>query len=243
MHLETGVMSATPEQVQEILALRDRKVAPKQIARKLRLRPAEVSSIIRAQAEANPERHSHPRTLPSLRDCIINAKAADHFFGRSQKDSVNGLAQIFLARQDGHQYLMTSFLVDYWCLGVKNALGPRKVDPAEYARTIQIASENQEGGFREISLEQAQAVIFGGLDYAKSLGFDPHPDFERAKKQLGLKLADLPQLKFGKDGKPMYISGPYDNPDRIIAKLTNSVGADNFHYLMQAGGPDELPWS
>ncbi|MEM9162535.1 MAG: DNA-binding response regulator, partial [Cyanobacteria bacterium P01_F01_bin.4] len=120
-------MPATPEQVQEILALRDRKVAPKQIARKLGLRPAEVSSIIRTQAEANPEKYSHPRALPPLRECVINAKAADHFFGTQtrKKESVSGLAQIFLARQEGNQYLMTSYLVDYWCLGVKNAMGPR----------------------------------------------------------------------------------------------------------------------
>ncbi|MEM8806011.1 MAG: DNA-binding response regulator [Cyanobacteria bacterium P01_G01_bin.38] len=243
-------MSATDEQVQEILALRDRKVAPKQIARKLGLRPAEVSSIIRTQAEANPEKYSHPRALPPLKECLINANAADYFLGaqkqknllktlgkKLKKDGVGGLAQIFLVRQDGHQYAVTSFLVDYWCLGVKDAFGPRKMSPADYERMVDMAVGNYDQAFKQISLEQIQAIVFGAYDYAKSLGLDPHPDFERAKKQMGPRLEDLPQLEFGKDGKPYYISGPYDNPDKIIAKLTNSVGADNFTYLIQAGDP------
>ncbi|MEO1401136.1 MAG: DNA-binding response regulator [Cyanobacteria bacterium J06635_1] len=248
-------MPATPEQVQEILALRDRKVAPKQIARKLGLRPAEVSSIIRTQAEANPEKYSHPRVLPPLRECMVNVGAVAHFFGNQpgqrgllakfqKSEESNGFAQIALARHEGNRYLMTSFLVDRWCLGIKNALGPRKVHPAEYERMIDMMADTQGEDFTEISIEQAQAIIFGALNYAKSLGLDPHPDFERAKKQLGQRLENLPPLEFGKDGKPYYVSGPYDNPDKIIAKLTNSVGEGNFQYVIQAGDPFDkaLDW-
>lgn len=39
-----------PEQLEEIYRLRDRQVSPKQIARKLGLRPAEVSAAIRDRA-------------------------------------------------------------------------------------------------------------------------------------------------------------------------------------------------
>ena len=42
----------TPDQAAEILRLRDAKVAPKQIARKLGLRPAEVKTFIQDNAEA-----------------------------------------------------------------------------------------------------------------------------------------------------------------------------------------------
>lgn len=40
----------TPEQLAEVQRLRDRKVTPKQIARKLGLRPAEVKAVIQQQA-------------------------------------------------------------------------------------------------------------------------------------------------------------------------------------------------
>lgn len=42
----------TPEQQAEILRLRRAKVAPKQIARQLKLRPAEVTAFIQNNAEA-----------------------------------------------------------------------------------------------------------------------------------------------------------------------------------------------
>jgi transcriptional regulator with XRE-family HTH domain len=41
----------TPEQIQEIARLRTLNLPPKQIARQLGLRPAEVSAAIRGQAE------------------------------------------------------------------------------------------------------------------------------------------------------------------------------------------------
>lgn len=41
--------------------------------------------------------------------------------------------------------------------------------------------------------------------------------------------------QFGRDGKPFYVAGPHDNPDRVIRTLEQSVGEDNFHFL--AGVP------
>ena len=38
--------------------------------------------------------------------------------------------------------------------------------------------------------------------------------------------------EFGKNGKPYYFSGPYDNPEKIIAKLRESVGEGNFKYTI-----------
>ncbi len=36
-----------------------------------------------------------------------------------------------------------------------------------------------------ITLEQAQAIVFGAIDYAADLGFKPHKDFQKTKKHLG----------------------------------------------------------
>ncbi|MEL7227989.1 MAG: DNA-binding response regulator, partial [Cyanobacteria bacterium J06576_12] len=62
-------------------------------------------------------------------------------------------------------------------------------------------------------------------------------DFQKAKEILGSPLDKLPQLAFGKDGKPFYVSGPYDQPQQIIQTLERSVGKGNYDYLIQAG-PD-----
>ena len=40
------------------------------------------------------------------------------------------------------------------------------------------------------------------------------------------------QLKFGHEGKPFFIAGPFDNAKAIIAKLERTAGPGNFDYLI-----------
>ncbi|NEP61026.1 MAG: DNA-binding response regulator [Symploca sp. SIO2G7] len=226
-------MVATSEQIKEILILRDRKVAPKQIARKLGLRPAEVNDIICTELNANPEKNQ-PKKLPKLKECLIDSQGFDRFFGsqNTRKDR-KGLSQILVARTDGSHYLVTTFLIDAWCLGVKNAMGSRKVKTTDYPLMREQAyATTMEDSYRTISLEQAQSVIYGAVNYAKHLGIDPHKDFERAKKNLGPRMETLARHEFGKNGRPYYFAGPYDNPEKILAKLRESVGEGNFHYTI-----------
>ncbi|HEY9620985.1 MAG TPA: hypothetical protein V6C78_11485 [Crinalium sp.] len=241
----------TPEQAQEIARLRAANVAPKQIARQLGLRPAEVSNFIREQAAETSLTRAEKGELLPLERCLINENAAKRLLNPKpgflkgllrrdqssdvENDGVGGLAQIFVTRMDRNQYLMCSYLVDYWCLGVKDASGPRKLDRYKYEAMLKQTENNFHQSYQEISLREAQAIIFGAIDYAAKLGIQPHADFEQAKANLGPRLDDLPAIEFGRDGKPFYISGPYDNPDKIIRKLEDAVGKGNFNFLI--GGP------
>lgn len=227
-------MAVTSDQIKEILALRDRKVGPKQIARKLGLRPAEVKDIIQTQLNATPEKYSQPKQLPKLKECLIDSQGFDRFFGSQilNKDR-KGLSQIMVARTDGQHHLVTTFLIDAWCLGVKDAMGPRKVKTTDYPLMRERAyAQTMDDSYRTISLEQAQSVIYGAVDYAKRLGIDPHEDFEKSKHNLGPRMENLSRHEFGKNGKPYYFAGPYDNSDKILAKLRDSVGEGNFHYTI-----------
>ncbi len=73
--------------------------------------------------------------------------------------------------------------------------------------------------------------MFSALEYAASLGFSPHRDFEQARPHLGQWSGQI-RIQCGRNGKPFYISGPYDNSRRIIDTLTHSVGEGNFDYLL-----------
>ena len=61
----------TPEQGEEILRLREAKVAPKQIARKLGLRPAEVKVYIRDHSEALVLKKAQEGTLQPVHECLV----------------------------------------------------------------------------------------------------------------------------------------------------------------------------
>lgn len=69
-----------------------------------------------------------------------------------------------------------------------------------------------------VPLELAQHLVLGAVEYARSLGFMPHRDFRRTRRALGSW--DGPSaITFGKDGKPLYVNGPYDDPERVLATL------------------------
>jgi hypothetical protein len=226
----------TPEQEQEITRLRSLNLSPKQIARQLSLRPAEVTALIQVQAQGT----QLTRELSPLHHCLIDEGTAQHLLDRKSKkgkDESRGLSQIFVTRMERNNYLVCSYLVDYWCLGVKSTFGPRKMDARKYESIVQQSYDRFEEDYREISLVQAQSIIFGAFDYADRLGLKPDPDFERSKVQLGQRPEQLIEIEFGQNGKPMYVNGPYDNPDKIIDTLRRSVGEGNFHYLMMMG-PD-----
>jgi hypothetical protein len=224
----------TPEQEQEITRLRSRSLSPKQIARQLSLRPAEVTAFIQVQAQGT----QLTRELSPLHHCLIDEGAAKHLLDRKSKkgkDNSRGLSQIFVTRRERNNYLVCSYLVDYWCLGVKSTFGPRKMDPRKYETIVQQSYDTFDGDYREISLVQAQSIIFGAFDYADRLGLKPDPDFERSIVQLGQRPEQLIEIEFGQNGKPMYVNGPYDNPDKIIDTLRRSVGDGNFDFVMFLG--------
>ncbi|MBI4235370.1 hypothetical protein HY604_03665 [Candidatus Peregrinibacteria bacterium] len=73
--------------------------------------------------------------------------------------------------------------------------------------------------FAEIEYEECRGIVFGAVDYAKNLGFEPHFDF---RKMRGFIEADKPyetKHKFGKDGKPFYVEGPDDDVEEIMQIL------------------------
>jgi hypothetical protein len=236
----------TPEQVQEINRLRSLNLSPKQIARKLGLRPSSVTAFVRNQAEEINLARQARGELASVEHCLINEIAAQQLLEpknkneTSEDDLEGGLAQIFVTRVEKNKYIVASYLVDYWCLGVKDALEPRKVNRNQYETMVEKSYRNFHQDYREISLEQAQSIIFGAVEYAAKLGLKPHRDFEKAKAHLGKPPEKLQSIEFGKEGQPFYINGPYDNAQQIINKLRETVGEGNFKYVMFAESYEDL---
>ena len=229
----------TNEQITELSRLRDNGLTPKQIAKALGLRPTAVSELIRQQALALENGRRERGELDPIYECLIDATAARLLLGDNLEGKAlgGGLATVFVTRQVRGKLVMNTFLVDYWCLGIKDADGPRRVDQHEYEQRVASGYSHDSGGHRRITLEQAQAVIFGALDYATRLGLSPHPDAHAAMETLGKRPEVMQHLEFGKDGKPFFINGPHDNIKAILQKLEKSVGKDNFGVTILMGDP------
>jgi hypothetical protein len=149
----------------------------------------------------------------------------------------SGLVGILVARDTGSTVLACGFLVDVFCLGVKDTNGPKTVDRRklpDFVWTFFSAWPNSTPV--PAPLELARQVVFGAVDYARRLGFEPHPDFGRGAALLGNWEAGSSDVTFGQDGKPFYINGPRDDTYGTIAKLRQTVGNGNFDYLVQLPG-------
>jgi hypothetical protein len=154
----------------------------------------------------------------------------------------NGLAVVIVARRqpDGN-ILFGSYLVDYYCLGVKDAYYNADIPPGMFRRDYLPKMLRGEKPV-EISPALAHELIYGSIDYAAQFGFKPHSDFKVARHILDPADAHPHSgtVTFGKDGKPLFIAGPYDNSDAILRQLTRTAGEGNFHYLVPVESPDEF---
>jgi hypothetical protein len=81
----------------------------------------------------------------------------------------------------------------------------------------------------QVPLELGRQIVYGAIGYARELGFEPHADFGRAAGYLG-EWDGKCELTFGRDGKPMYIPGPYDDGKKIIRKLRRRLGEVNYDF-------------
>lgn len=223
-----------PEQEQEILSLRDRQLTPKQIARKLGLKASEVSTFLQSHAEQTALASAEKGELLPVAQCLVDVNFAKVLLGNETSET-SGLGLVVVTRSKGYNRFVTaSYLIDYWCLGVKDTIPPRNCNDSQYKNFVQLCYSQFMQEYEEISLEQAQALVWGAIAYAKTLGFEPHRDFEESKAHLGESTSEI-SLKFGRNGKPCYVEGPHDNTKKIINTLRDSVGDGNFDYLFGMG--------
>ena len=79
-------------------------------------------------------------------------------------------------------------------------------------------------------------MIYAAIDYAGQFGFTPEKDFAQSQFLLAPRgeLKEPYDLTFGRDGKPFFVAGPYDNARQIIKQLEKTAGPGNFDYLVMA---------
>jgi hypothetical protein len=126
------------------------------------------------------------------------------------------------------------FLVDIYCLGVKNCFFTL-MPPGVYAQRID--QFVQEEGAEHAEPACTVKLIKDAVAYAESLGFHPHRGYFVAKGIFGsIDPTTCPkEFEFGKDGKPFYISGPHEtqsDSERIITTLMRKLGPGGFDYMM-----------
>jgi hypothetical protein len=233
----------TPAQEQEILNLRALNLTPKQIARKLGIKASEVNATIHNQAEQTTSERLVKGGLDPIYQCLASENLIKLLpAASSENDTSNlvkknddvesGLGMVVIAREARYNKItLCSYLLDVWCLGVKDAMPPRTVDRIKFKGGVETLFDLFPGEPQEIPLEVAQGMIFSACEYAENLGFKPHKDFEKARSIIGEWDGKI-RIECGRNGKPFYINGPHDNPQKIMEILNKSTGEGNFDFMM-----------
>jgi hypothetical protein len=237
------VTTRDEELLARVREMRERGSAPKQIAKALGLRPAQATALVRRVAEA-AQANIAPDERPVV-GCWVNAGwsagldmagapdwAAADPLGQEPDPDAGGFAQILLARQErASRVTVTGFLVDVYCLGVKNITDPEVMGSGSLTTYVPMYYSAFDHRPLQIGVEQAQTIVHDAVAYARSLGFEPAGGFADAEVHLGAPPGDRPVVGFGRDGKPFYFSGPYDETRKVIQILERTCGPGNYDYV------------
>jgi hypothetical protein len=147
-----------------------------------------------------------------------------------------GLGHVVIARYKGSGEVEAGFfLVDVFCLGVKNAFF-QKTGQAQFDDALKRFFRGSE---QSVSPAYARKLVEASVAYAGNLGLAPHADYKKASKVFGGIVASdcHEEFSFGRDGKPFYMEGPDDSPARvnqIMRLLTAKCGEGNFDFMLEA---------
>jgi hypothetical protein len=166
----------------------------------------------------------------SLRDYILQLSRGP--WGACYESGTLGMNQLLCVRKTMSGFGASVFLLDEYCLGVKDADVIRDVDVA----VIEDQVRQRDG--RMVTPAYALKKLTALIAWAREIGFDPH-----AKAYLAMEIfrdvdpdSCRDPFAFGRpeDGKPMFISGPKDSPDRIRSVLNKlqRLGQDNYHFMI-----------
>jgi hypothetical protein len=201
----------------------------KKLMRKKRKDKLRKQQRRRVEGQSSAKRIIYNARNYPIHECLI-----------SESQEETGLTQILLSRMQPNGNIVFGFyLVDRFCLGLKDTYHDANLSLSKYENELK-ASIYQGEPLIDCSVPKAHRIIYGAIEYASSLGFKPHKDFSLSKYILEEpdKIDDTIEIEFGKDGKPFFIAGPYDNADVIIRQLSAKLGVGNFDYLIPLEGED-----
>jgi len=153
-----------------------------------------------------------------------------------------GIANLLISRKSANgEFAVASFLVDPYCMGVKDGYG-KVMAPGEYTKHLE---QYRQRDVRPIDPPSLKRLVEDALAYAHSLGLSPHPDFRKIRPILnGIDSADAEEIfEMGKDGKPFFFAGPGQSPQdcrRILTILENHCGPDGYDYMIPMDGFEEM---
>ena len=166
------------------------------------------------------------RILP-IHECRINSDWEE-----------SGVASIIIAREHTNENITYClYLVDLYCLGVKDSFFQFNISETEYKKFLEKLEKEMDMETTDYVL--VHNIILSGIEFAEEFGFSPHKDFTSVTQYMLEEDTDdieLIEIECGKDGKPLYVQGPFESTataNKIIKQLEHTAGKGNFNYIQE----------
>ncbi len=131
----------------------------------------------------------------------------------------NGFGMVVLTRKTGARtFSLAAFLVDAFCLGVKDALF-RELEEAEMESFLDALEAT--APFEAVDPSYARKLVRDAAAYARSLDLEPPADYAAIEPLFGDVAADAceVQFQFGYEGRPFYVPGPSESPTQVRRRI------------------------
>ena len=148
----------------------------------------------------------------------------------------HGEGDIIISRKHtGGRLSFASFLVDVWCVGVKDSffkLRREEEELEDICRDFHLV---------ECSYEEAHNWIYGAIEFADEAGIEPDKSFALTQFFLEEDTDDIPLVEheFGYNGQHFLVAHSGLEASRYLPLLREHLGEGNFQYVIGEGMPGD----
>ena len=180
-------------------------------------------------AKKNPKKYvkEAARKLP-IDSCWLNS---DY--------TTSGATNVFVLRKKRNgNFLVGVYWIDIFGLGLRNTMFLNNKSDEDIK--LLLGRSDLAPEIIQVEPNFAFNLIYGAIEYAEDIGLAPHSNFEITEYILPpVESIEYIEIEFGSEGKPLLILDNH-NANAILKRVTATIGAENFHYMINVQDDNEL---
>ena len=142
-----------------------------------------------------------------------------------------GLGHVIVTRNHtGGKVSMADYLVDIYCLGVKDSFYRLRMEDYEVEDIVDQLDA------KECSYHEAHNWVYGAIAFAEEAGIEPDKSFHLTQYMLEEDNDEIPliEYEYGKDGKHFLVAHSRQEANRYLPLLEKNLGEGNYDFIVEA---------
>lgn len=151
------------------------------------------------------------------------------------------MAILVIRQHAGGTFTLAGFMLDRWCVGVKDALWLFNCSEEEMEQMVDTFADRLEK-WTEVDYVEAHNWVYGALDWATNAGINPCKDFAVARYILEEDddRVELREYEFGNEGEYCLMAKNQQEANRYIPALNKTLGVGNYQVIIHAVEEDDM---